>query len=247
LERTGYINEVFISIQGEGIYAGRLQIFIRVSGCSLNCVYCDTPSARGRVKVCSLRDGDSVIEVNNPVDSNTLVPFIEKLLNSVSGVHAITLTGGEPLEQSDFLRTFIGKVRHLNLPIYLETNGLSESGAEKLAGFVDIVAMDIKLPSLCGGGRLFDIYRKTIPIFKPAELFFKIILAEKYLQEEFNEAVDLISTFAGDSTLVIQPAFSPDHSLMISGSSLLKCYEISSRKIKDVRVIPQIHKLLGLR
>jgi len=247
LERTGYINEVFLSIQGEGIYAGKLQIFIRVSGCSLNCVYCDTPSARGRVRVCSLRDGDSVVEVKNPVDSSALVPFIEEVFNRAIGVHAITLTGGEPLEQSDFLRTLIEKIKNLGLPIYLETNGLSESGAKELAGFVDIVAMDIKLPSLCGGGRLFDIYRKTIPIFKSAELFFKIILTENYLPEEFNEAVDLISKLSSDSTLVIQPALSTDGLLMVSTSSLFECYNIASKSIKDVRVIPQIHKLLGIR
>lgn len=36
------VNEIFYSLQGEGAYTGRAAIFIRLSGCNLSCVFCDT-------------------------------------------------------------------------------------------------------------------------------------------------------------------------------------------------------------
>ena len=41
-----HINEVFSSIQGEGTLIGRRQVFIRFSGCNLDCNYCDTSKSR---------------------------------------------------------------------------------------------------------------------------------------------------------------------------------------------------------
>lgn len=43
---TAPIAEIFCSVQGEGLYAGQRQVFLRFAGCNLSCRYCDEPAAR---------------------------------------------------------------------------------------------------------------------------------------------------------------------------------------------------------
>jgi len=73
------IAEIFASIQGEGIWVGIPSVFVRVSGCNLRCVWCDTPYA-------SWNPEGPVLE-------------IPQILESVAQhkIQHIVLTGGEPM------------------------------------------------------------------------------------------------------------------------------------------------------
>lgn len=73
------IAEEFVSIQGEGIWAGIPSYFIRVSGCNLRCRWCDTPYASW-----------------NPEGESFDVPSIANRA-SQSGIQHVVLTGGEPM------------------------------------------------------------------------------------------------------------------------------------------------------
>ena len=76
--------EKFTSINGEGTRAGELAVFIRFKGCNLRCSYCDTMWAN--TSECPYKE-------ETP----------EEILNYVlgTGIHNVTLTGGEPLLQKD--------------------------------------------------------------------------------------------------------------------------------------------------
>ncbi len=245
MSQRGYISEVFSSIQGEGIYAGVKQVFVRTSGCSLSCRYCDTEASRGRSRYCRLVDSGSTVEVENPVDVETLLSFVVGLAGKLRGLHSVSVTGGEPLEQAEFLEGFLEGLKEAGLAVYLETNGLVEQGARVLAPLADYVALDIKLPSLCGGGNLFDEYVTTIPLFNKSGLFFKIVVMDGFVESEFEEAARMIKNLAPGAPLVIQPATGEGIRLAIDSNSLLRCYDIASRHLKDVRIIPQTHKIMG--
>ncbi|MBN1162955.1 MAG: 7-carboxy-7-deazaguanine synthase QueE [Candidatus Krumholzibacteriota bacterium] len=247
MNSPGYVSEVFHSIQGEGLYCGVMQVFLRLAGCSLSCSYCDTGGSAGRSGECVLYGLDEMVKVPNPVDAGELVSFIQTLLEILPGVHSLSVTGGEPLEQPEFLQLFLRLFQTAGLPVYLETNGLEVEAAKILAPLVDIVSLDIKLPSLCGGGELFGKYEAVLPVFGKRELFCKIVLAPGFDADEYGRALSLLSRFDNRLPLIIQPATSASGAVEIEPSSLLSCYGAATEKLQNVRLIPQCHRLLGLR
>lgn len=80
------VAETFVSINGEGPFAGHLASFIRLAGCNLDCSYCDTHWAR---------TVDGVAEIRTIAE---LVDFIRQ-----SPAFFVTLTGGEPLLHRNLL------------------------------------------------------------------------------------------------------------------------------------------------
>ena len=119
--------EKFTSINGEGTRAGELAVFVRFKGCNLRCSYCDTLWAN---------------EPECPYNEETP----EEILNYVlgTGIHNVTLTGGEPLLQKD-IRNLIHLLLQAGLQVEVETNG-----AVALAAFCEerpVFTMDYKLPS----------------------------------------------------------------------------------------------------
>lgn len=122
--------EKFVSINGEGIKAGQLSVFIRFKGCNLNCSYCDTKWA-------------------NEKDAEFESMLIEDIVNYIeeTSVRNVTLTGGEPLLQPG-IAGLIKNLKEIGLNVEIETNG-----AVDLKPFCsdetrpDCFTMDYKLPS----------------------------------------------------------------------------------------------------
>lgn len=101
--------ERFVSINGEGLAAGRLAAFIRFAGCNLHCDYCDTVWANGP---------DAPAEA---LSASALREWV-----SGTGVGAVTLTGGEPLLQPhlpDLVRRLLAVGDPRPLRVEVETNG----------------------------------------------------------------------------------------------------------------------------
>ncbi|HDI12926.1 MAG TPA: 7-carboxy-7-deazaguanine synthase QueE, partial [Hadesarchaea archaeon] len=144
----GYIGEIFNSIQGEGLYTGKRQVFIRFSGCNLNCVYCDSREFRdlrpARCRI-ELSPGSGKFRYKkNPMRSVDVLHHVKRLVTP--STHSVSLTGGEPLMAGDFLVEVASACRRAGLTTYLETNGTNSKMIEKVAEYVSIAAIDIKLP-----------------------------------------------------------------------------------------------------
>lgn len=221
----GKVTEVFESYQGEGLYFGQRQIFVRLNGCNINCKFCDTKVGY-------------YFECGPEELFKKVIPFKENY-------RFVSFTGGEPLLQKDFLKeTLILSHKH-GFKNYLDTNGTLPEALEEVIAEVDIVAMDFKLPSSTGGGKFWDQHRKFLKISSIQDCFVKAIICLSTTEEDLAEAIKLIKEVDRSTVLVLQPnSFeSPaellkktkEYQFICSGQGVISC------------VIPQMHKVIGVR
>ena len=228
------INEIFSSIQGEGKLIGRRQIFVRFSGCNLECNYCDTPLSR---------------------DPNYGTLFsIEKLFNVINGLitpdfHSVSLTGGEPLLHADFIKKFL---HEYNFNCLLGTNGSLPDQIKKIVDLIKYCSLDIKLPehnSTLNYNKLFKNELKSLNLLidEGINTYCKVVILHTTKVDMLNSIASKIHDEISDISkvsLVIQPV----HPLkQWEGNNRL--FEISETigKYMDVLTIPQVHKILKIR
>lgn len=117
------ICEIFYSIQGESSYNGYPCIFVRFSGCNLNCRYCDTK-----------------YHIRNPIEKT--IPAVVKEISKYEPCRLVQITGGEPLIQDEIYQ-LLPKINPTH-NILLETNG--SVLLDKIPEYVHVI-VDFKGPS----------------------------------------------------------------------------------------------------
>lgn len=245
------IIEIFSSIQGEGPYIGCRQVFVRFALCNLNCNYCDTKFKPEKYFKAEIYPGsESFKEMENPVSIEQLIYEINRL--NYFPHHSLSLTGGEPLLNSDFLNLFLEEFnknkQNKNFKIYLETNGVLYTELEKVISNVDIISMDFKLESSTGKPALYNEHREFINIAQKnnKEIFTKVVLTSKITSDEIKELSDMISNLKEQIPVILQLITTENRNLIPEPKQLLNLQEILLKKIMDVRIIPQTHKYLNL-
>lgn len=242
----GYVSEIFSSFQGEGLYAGRRHAFLRMAGCNLRCRYCDTPESLERTASCTVYAGDGrAHQVINPLEAGELSTLLAPFLG-VSGLHALAITGGEPLVQSSFLAELLDALRS-PVPVLLETNGTYPDRLAAVLPFIDIVSMDVKLPSNSGEPALWKQHAEFLGKSLEKTVYVKVPVDEGSLDEEVGAAAQLVAEASRNVVLFVQPIVSPGAVMRVSAKRLERFYEIACRHVCDVRVLPQAHKALGVR
>jgi 7-carboxy-7-deazaguanine synthase len=244
-----HIFEIFSSIQGEGIYIGERQIFIRFLMCNMNCAYCDSVESLVPQKTFRVEEtpGKKDFKIhNNPATIDQLSAFIDQFKGQKGLHHSVSLTGGEPLLQVDFLKNLIPKIKEKGLRSYLETNGTMAERLSEIIDLVDIVAMDFKLPSMTGEGDRTAEHKKALEAAKLKDVFVKVVIGKQTKPVEIENVSKAISEISGDIPLVLQPV-TPVREIKHGPTpeQMLSFHAIAKRHLNNVRIIPQVHKLLG--
>jgi len=221
----GRISEVFDSVQGEGIYLGEKQIFVRFFGCNLSCKFCDTKILR-------------FLEYE-PQE------LFDELKLYQDDYHSVSFTGGEPLLQKDFLKEILQLTAKGGYKNYLETNGTLPGELEAVIDYLDFVAMDLKLPSSAEMGNLWGFHRKFLQIASKKEVFLKAIICASTKEEDLRDALNLIKGLNRSAILVLQPN-SQDNPLQMK-DKLDNFKEICTAENITACIIPQIHKIAGVK
>ena len=229
----GKVSEVFKSIQGEGLYQGVDQIFVRFFGCNLKCSFCDTKLDYYKQK--------------------TTVELFDEI-TSLGSCHSLSITGGEPLLQIDFLKDLLKLIKLKEQKVcpskpwrrrvYLETNGTLPKNLEKVIEYTDIIAMDFKLPSSTGLDQFWEEHQKFLKIACKKKVFVKAVINTRTMIEDVYKMIEIIKNSGEEIAVVLQP----QDLLEIMVKSKLKGFrQLCQEEGIQTKIIPQIHKKLGLR
>ncbi len=264
LDTRAPVLEVFASFQGEGRFVGEAQVFVRLWGCPLRCRWCDTPGSwrlpaepRARVAVSSLEGHAAQRREDGwatPFQAATWVAAVEPGLP-----RTVSITGGEPLLWPGFVRelgTYLGARR-----VHLETAGAHPEALSEVLDAVDHVSLDLKLPEDLDAPEPLPGARESVPA-NPAEWAAvrarvltlvrgrdacgKLILAGGRAALAFAPILDDVAELAPELPLVVQPVTPMNGVRAPSLAELEALAELARERELDVRVIPQVHRQLGI-
>jgi len=205
------VTETFVSIQGEADAVGWRTLFIRLTGCPLRCVYCDTQYAFHGGE---WQEIDALVETARG-----------------SGVRHVCVTGGEPLAQKaclDLLRALCDAGFHVSLEtsgamdvapvdprvsrvVDLKTPGSGESGRNRLENLALLTTRDQLKVVICSRGDYEwarDLLRKSAPKSVPGTDLsgsdFQVLFSPSWGEVEPRELAEWIMADRLDVRLQVQ-------------------------------------------
>lgn len=209
--------EIFETVEGEGSRAGFPTIFVRLFGCNLRCVWCDTP-------------------YSYPPDEAEDVMTIDEIVAQVRTYKAahLCLTGGEPLlygERSAALIEALAEIEQL-IDIHIETNG-----AIDLAPFMEHITsnkvryiMDYKLPA---SGEMDRMHLPNLERLRPQDEL-KFVIGD---EDDFHIAKQVLEQYH----IKALPLFSPVWETMPPA----KLVELMlNHGLAQVKLSLQVHKII---
>jgi len=238
--------EVFASYQGEGLFVGQPQTFLRLGGCPLRCRYCDTPH--------SWLVPDDEDAWLTPFGAMLQVAEVE-----LDRARPIAVTGGEPLIWPGFLKGLADVAGERAL--HLETAGHDLEALKCVIDRFAHVSLDLKLPGdlaePVGSDAKLPRTKDDWDALRAGQLALlseratsacaKLVVTPGTAPEDFQGILSDLARLAPALPLFIAPA-SPrgDHpvgSLESLGGVVTAALDLGL----EPRVLYQMHRALGVR
>ncbi len=219
------VNEIFLSVQGEGLHVGERTVFVRLYGCPLRCVWCDQPEALSHTGVGRFED---------------LSPErVRALILGYQDARRVCLTGGEPtIAPRAALVWLLRELKAAGRWISIETSGARP--VEELFEWVDFWTVAPKGRSAeTFRGDVVEAQAPTLRRFvslPPERLQLKFVIQGR---EDVEDAVRLLDTLEYRGMIVLQPEHGRG-----DGGRVFEWWPWS--RYPEARLIPQTHKIAGL-
>jgi 7-carboxy-7-deazaguanine synthase len=249
------LHEIFSSVQGEGLLLGERQVFVRFTGCNLDCAYCDTLAARGELAACRIErmaGAQEFEERANPLTPRQVVDAVHRLTRPQPGLHhSAALTGGEPLLHTDFLLTLLPMLGDLGLRAYLETNGTMAAELARVLPYLDVVCLDLKLPSATKQPPIWGLHEGFLLTLAAQEDpnrldFVKIVVTGDWEEDEIEIAARLVAAINPELPVVLQPVTPNAVGVpALPPQRALELQALAKQRLPHVRIIPQMHRVGG--
>ena len=233
------LSEVFTSIEGEGILVGTKTMFVRLAGCPLKCHWCDTPYAI-------------------PIDSgsNVTIDEVKKMMAGElqPNTYKVNFTGGEPLAQADAVVELAKFVKGKGIKTYLESACYDAGKFAKVLPHIDICKVEFKLrDARAVDDKNYQTLLKNeleclkIAVAADKKPYIKVVVTNSSDPEELASLAGKVFSSISPKNIagfIIQPSYGIDEPLL---DRLFAFYDAVYPLYEQVRVVPQLHKLIGAR
>jgi len=241
------ISEVFASIQGEGLFIGTMQLFIRFASeqkeVHTKTTRCDNTES-GIFWLHTL-PGKRNLKEKSPITATKLFNELNRHF-PLKQFFCISMIGEEPLQHADFLGIFLPMLRNDGLKTFLQTSAPSEKDFTKIFPLIDYLCLDLDIPRKEHNSDR-DIKRLTsiIELTTPVETCLRLTVdAHENPQILLTRLARLpISQY----TLILQPRMTGlSHISDWDTGTILEWINLFSPLFAHIRWIPQVHKLLRI-
>lgn len=229
--------EIFTSVEGEGILFGTKTLFVRLAGCPFTCFYCDTKESLP-------------LDSGNEYSIEEAIKLIDNNLKDQT--FKVNFTGGDPLIQHHAVAELAKHVQSKKIPTYLESSCFDSKRFCHVLPYIDIVKIELKTrDSDFVDSKHYEALIEnatqclTLSVSSKKTTYIKIVVSSKTQLDDFKFLVNKIFNIVSKEEIdgfIIQPTFGVSEPSL---ELLLEFYDVVYPYYRDVKVVPQLHKLIG--
>jgi organic radical activating enzyme len=241
------ISEVFASIQGEGLFIGTMQLFIRMGNVEAECQSIKQSSDQSAENSFWLRTlpGTRNVMGKSPITASKLFADLKKHY-PLQQFFCIAMIGSEPLQQMDFISEFLPMLRRENLKIFAQTSAPSVKNFATLVQLVDLLCLDLEVPRKeIASNRKCKRLTDVLELTRPSTTYLRLTVDAHESPHVLLSQLKQLPV--SKHTLVLQPRMEGlSHISDWDTGTILEWINLFAPLFAQIRWIPQVHKLLRI-